>query len=168
MPSDRISIMTYRSSLLIRRPSAFRTFSVAIGVSAAAMLLFILSADRASATDVRGQAASRPCASSDAEFDPSTDVHALDRYRDAIAQLLKQEKFGDLDCVADAARAGKTRFAGGAWKVANIYEGLDSPRPGHPTHEDWQQHLDLIERWTHTNPQSITAPIALAESYVSY
>lgn len=168
MLSDWTSIMPYRSSLLIRCLSAFHTFSVAIGVSTAAMLLFMLSAARASATDVRGQAASRPCASSDAEFDPSTDVHALDRYRDAIAQLLKQEKFGDLDCVADAARAGKTRFAGGAWKLANIYEGLDSPRPGHPTHEDWQQHLDLIERWTHTNPRSITAPIALAESYVSY
>lgn len=161
--------MTYRPGSLIRLQSAFRIFNVAIHVLAVAMLLPVISTGAgANATDAKGQAASASCAFSDSEFDPSADVHALENYRDAIAKLLTQEKFEELDCLADAARAGKTRFSGGAWKLANIYAGLDSPRPGHPTQEDWQQHLDLIERWTHTNPQSITAPIALAESYISF
>jgi hypothetical protein len=162
-------IMNRCSCSLIRIQSAFRTFAVAIRISAIAMLLLMLphraSADAAA---TKTQAASRQCAFSDTEFDPGTDVHALDRYRDAIAQLLKQEKFGDLDCVADAARTGKTRFPGGAWKLRNLYIGLEEPRPGHATQEDWLQHLDLLERWTHRNPQSITAPVALAEAYASY
>ena len=116
------------------------------------MLLLMLTAARASATDSKGQAASRSCAFSDAEFDPSTDVHALDRYRDAIAQLLKQEKFGDLDCVADAARAGKNRFAGGAWKLANIYEGLDSPRHGTFGRQDTPSELNPQPRDTDSTP----------------
>jgi hypothetical protein len=161
--------MNFHPCLLIRLQSAFRTFDVTIGVPTAAMLLLMLSyAASASASDAKGQAASPPCAFSDTEFDPGTDVHALDEYRDAIAQMLRQEKFADLDCLADAARSGKTRFPGGGWKLRNLYIGLENPRPGHPTQEDWQQHLELIERWTRTNPQSITAPIALAQSYIGY
>jgi len=161
--------MNYHPCSLIRLQSAFRTFNVTIGVPTAAILLLMLShTASASASDAKGQTASGRCAFSDAEFDPSTDVHALDEYRDAIAQILRQEKFADLDCLADAARSGKTRFPGGGWKLRNLYIGLEEPRPGHPTQEDWQQHLELIERWTRTNPQSITAPIALAQSYISF
>ena len=117
--------MTYRSSLLIRLQTAFHTFSVAIPISGVAMLLLLLAhSASADSTGAKGQAASGPCAFSDAEFDPATNVHALDDYRDAIAQLLKPEKFADLDCLADAARAGKTRFSGGSWKLDNIYFGL--------------------------------------------
>lgn len=147
----------------------FRAVSVAIRVSSAALLLVVLCHDaRAVAADGKAQSAVRPCAFSDAEFDTATDVHALDEYRDAIAQLLKQENFAELDCLADAARIGKARFPGGAWKLRNIYIGLDSPRPGHPTQEDWSRHLELVERWGQQNPGSVAAPIVLAESYVSY
>jgi len=131
-----------------------------------AVLLLICGGTLAVAAD--GNEKAHACAFSDAEFDPATDVHALEKYKDAIAQLLKQEKFADLDCIADAARKGKARFSGGAWKLANFHSGLDSPRPGHATQEDWSQHLDLIERWSSQNPRSITARIALAESYVSF
>jgi hypothetical protein len=44
-------------------------------------------------------------------------------------QLLGEEKFEELDCLADTARSGKTRFPGGSWKLRNIYIGLDSPSP---------------------------------------
>src|ERR1035441_7850947 len=74
----------------------------------------------------------------------------------------------DLDCLADAARAGKTRFSGGGWKLRNIYIGLDSPQPGHPTQEDWLRHMELVQLWGKRNPSSVAAPIALAESYASY
>jgi hypothetical protein len=108
------------------------------------------------------------CAFSDEEFDPVTDVRAFEEYRDAIAGLLKNEEFAELDCIADAAREGKTRFSGGDWKLHKFYTGLDEPRPGHPTQEDWQEHFRLLGRWRKQNPQSITAQIALAKSYVSY
>ena len=138
-------------------------------VTGAALFLFVLcQANQALAADGAGTHAAQPCALPDAAFNTAIDVHALDEYADAIARLLKQEKFSDLDCIADAERAGKSRFSGGAWKLRYTYIGLDSPRPGHPTQEDWKKHIQLIERWRDSNSHSVTARIALAESYVSY
>lgn len=131
-------------------------------------LFSIMSSRAALATDANGSAEARPCGFSDAEFDPVTDVKALDEYEDAIAQLLKQEKFSELDCVADKARAGKSRFSGGAWKLVEIYAGLEKPRPGHATEEDWHQHFVLLDQWQTSNSKSITARIALAWSYIDY
>jgi hypothetical protein len=140
--------------------------TVAVG-GATLLLLLLVQAPKAGADD-KAKATAARCTLSDADFDTAADVHALDEYRDAIAQLLKQGDFAQLDCLADAARAGKTRFSGGAWKLRNIYIGLEEPRPGHPTQEDWSQHFELLERWQKQNPSSITVPIALAESYVRY
>jgi hypothetical protein len=108
------------------------------------------------------------CSDFDADFSPETNVHALDEYQEAIAQLLKDQKFSELDCIADSARISKARFSGAAWKLRNVYLGLNQPRPGHPTEEDWRKHLQLVDRWTKKNSQSTTARIALAESYINY
>lgn len=161
--------MSYRIWQLTRLDRRFHALAGGIRVAGVATLLLALSCGASAVVaDGKAQAAAPPCASSGPEFDTSTDVHALDEYRDAVAQLLKQEKFGELDCLADAARAGKTRFPGGAWKLRNIYVGLEAPRPGHPTEEDWRQHLELVERWASGKPRSITATIALSESYTNY
>jgi hypothetical protein len=142
-----------------------KTFALA---AAPLFLTAMLYASPAPATDRAGKGVARPCGFIDTAFDPATDVHALDNYRVAVAQLLKQEQFETLDCIADAARTGKTRFSGGALKLRNIFIGLDSPRPGHPTQEDWKKHLHLIEHWSDQNEHSSTARIALAEAYINY
>jgi hypothetical protein len=162
--------MTSRICRQMLTERAFRLFAVATrNVIPVFFLIFVLShAPNAAAADGKEKTSASPCAFSDAEFDTTTDVHALDEYRDAIAQLLKQEKFAELDCLADAARNTKAMFPGGGWKLRNIYIGLDSPRPGHPTQEDWSRHLELMERWTKQNPRSVTARIALADSYISF
>jgi len=161
-------MMTYCPCL----PRVNRTFhritAAARMVAVATLLAAFFHGAGASASDGKAQGAASPCAFSDAQFDTTTDVRALDEYRTAIAQLLKQEKFADLDCLADDARAGKTRFPGGGWKLRNIYIGLDSPQPGHPTQEDWLRHMELVHLWGKRNPSSIAAPIALAESYAGY
>jgi hypothetical protein len=132
-------------------------------------LLVLLFFRAANATAQDKQAPDAPsCAFSDTAYNPATDVHALESYQEAVAHLLKQEQFDELDCIADAARAGKTRFSGGAWKLRQLYLGLDRPRPGHPTEDDWREHLQRVERWRKQNPNSIAAPIVLAESYISY
>jgi len=156
--------------LLTRVDRTLHTFSsLTIRVASMGLLLLALPhGAKAAAADQKAAAAAPTCGFSDSDFDTATDVKALDEYREAMAQLLKQEKFEALDCLADAARAGKTRFSGGAWKLRNLYVGLDSPRPGHPTQEDWQQHMELVERWRQQYPRSITAPIAVAESLVRY
>ena len=135
----------------------------------ASFALFVIAlSSGAIASDAKGHKPAKPCSFSDARFDGTVDLHAVDEYQDALAQLLKQEKFTDLDCIADAARSGKTRFAGGSWKLHKFYVGLDTPRPGHPTQDDWKQHLKLVKRWVDDNPNSVTAPVVLARSYVSY
>jgi hypothetical protein len=126
--------MKCRLCSLTHPARTFQTVSAAIRMSSIAILLLILfHGVRAAATDRQGQSAARPCAFSDAAFDTATNVHALDEYYNAISQLLKEEQFVELDCLADAARAGKTRFSGGAWKLRQFYVALDSPRPGHPS-----------------------------------
>jgi hypothetical protein len=146
-----------------------RTLSATIRISSIAILsIVLLHGVPAAATDKPQQPTTQACAFSDTAFDPASDVHALDNFYNAVSRLLKEERFAELDCVADAARAGKTRFSGGAWKLRQFYVGLETPRPGHPTQEDWRHHLDLVERWKSNNPHSVTAPIVLAESYVSY
>jgi Domain of unknown function (DUF4034) len=99
--------------------------------------------------------------------DVSSDVHAIPNFTKAIDGLLKAEKFEQLDCLADSARSHKELFPGGMWKIHIIYGGLQRP-PLHPTSEDWETHLQLLQRWVSTRPQSITARVALAESYVNY
>lgn len=94
-------------------------------------------------------------------------IGAVPSYRDAIGALLEQERFAELDCLADAARAEKTRFAGGEWKLHSIYRGLDKPRL-HPTQKDWQQHLHRLAKWSATNPSSVTARVAEAEAYANF
>jgi hypothetical protein len=113
-------------------------------------------------------ATSGSCGFSDAALDTSADIHATWNYQNAIAELLKQEKFAQLDCIANGVRASKARFSGGGWKLRSLYFGLDQPRPGHPTQEDWRRHMALVEHWIQLRPRSITAQIALAESYVNY
>jgi hypothetical protein len=38
----------------------------------------------------------------------------LDEYQEAMAQLLKDQNFSELDCIADCARISKARFSGAA------------------------------------------------------
>jgi hypothetical protein len=162
-------LMTFRNCPSILRLQSFQILTLAARLSSLTVLtLMVFGGVSAKATEKPAQAAVKTCEFSDTEFDTTSDIHALDKYRDAVANVLKQEKFEELDCLADAARGAKTRFPGGGWKLRNIYLGLDGPRPGYPTQEDWQHHFELIEQWRVKNPNSITAPIVLAESYVTY
>jgi hypothetical protein len=112
------------------------------------------------------------CVLTDAETaglsgDASTDIHAVSDYSKTITGLLESGKFEQLDCLADSARSRKERFPGGMWKIHAVYSGLEKP-PRHATEEDWSTHLELLQRWVSTRPESITARVALAESYVNY
>jgi hypothetical protein len=99
--------------------------------------------------------------------DASTDIHAVSNYSKTISSMLKAGEFEQLDCLADSARSRKERFPGGMWKLHAIYNGLEKPLL-HATEEDWRAHMDLLQRWVSTKPESIAARIALAESYISY
>ncbi|MGO8794176.1 MAG: hypothetical protein ACLQLC_05085 [Candidatus Sulfotelmatobacter sp.] len=111
---------------------------------------------------------SLPCSLDGPQFDPAVTSRALGNYADTVAALLKEKRYVELDCIADSARSSKARFSGGAWKIRSIYMGLAWPRPGHPTEEDWKKHFRQLQDWNDERPNSATARIALAESYIEY
>jgi len=101
--------------------------------------------------------------------DTRNDVHATEKYGQAIRELLKERKFEQLEQIAATARSQKTRFAGGTWKLYVLYEALKQPAGG-PTAGDavWQSHLLTLHSWAVSHPDSVTARIALAEAFLNY
>jgi hypothetical protein len=167
------STLPRRASVVDRRPSrpsltrARRMLSAAFGLGGTVLMLILWTRPALAQPDQKATNAP-PCSTSVGRFDPSVDVNALNNFDNAIAQLLKEERFEELDCIADWARSSKARFSGGTWVLHNVYRGLATPMPGHPTEEDWLTHLQLLERWSEQKPDSITVPIALAKSYENY
>jgi Domain of unknown function (DUF4034) len=138
-----------------------------------ATLLFVSSILVISPVHATGQANNSPksqsaaCSTVDLGLDLSTDVQAIQSFDAVVAELFKQENFNELDCVADSLRLSKARFSGGASKLHIFYGGLSGPE-GHATDEDWKEYLEHAQRWVAAKPKSITARIALANSYVNY
>jgi Domain of unknown function (DUF4034) len=112
-----------------------------------------------------------PPIAGDLNADMKTDVHAGEKYDKAVQELLQQEKFAELDALAASARATKSRFSGGSWKLHGFYNALRGSSftaCGKATEAEWRTHLEKLKRWTSLRPQSITARVALAEAYVGY
>ena len=152
--------------------SSARSFSLRdSALRIASVFLLILAARTGAhglAVDTHTKSSAKPCTPVEVNFDDSTDVLGFDNFKSAIAQLLKEEKFEELDCLADSFRSSKARQSGGGWKLHTVYSGLDDPRVGHATDEDWRDHLGRLQRWVDAHPKSITARIALAKSYSGY
>jgi hypothetical protein len=102
--------------------------------------------------------------------DLSTDVRGSLDYIATVARMLKEEKFQELDCLADRSRSTKERFPGGMWTMHELYQGVSNPvqYPVHPTQEDWEALLQRLQGWLTARPKSITARIALASAYIGY
>ena len=102
--------------------------------------------------------------------DVSADVNAVSIYKETVAHILKEDQFGNVDCLASRARSNKERFSGGAWKLHELYKATSQPAqyPMHSTDEDWESLLQRLQRWETADPKSITAHVALAEGYVGY
>lgn len=149
----------------IQLPAPRRSHSIPI------ICLLLIVASGLATADV-AKAKPSPCALTDAELaglsgDASTDSHAMFNYAKTMYALLKAGEFEQLDCLADLARSHKETFPGGMWKIHSLYSGLAQP-PLHPTEEDWAAHIESLQRWASTKPDSVAARVALAESYVNY
>lgn len=110
---------------------------------------------------------SAACKASDPTLDDASDVQGVIQYEAVIQRLLSEQKFAELDCLADAARVSKARFASGAWKLHVFYGAINAPQ-GHATEDDWTTHLENLNRWVSAKPESITARVAFADAYTAY
>ena len=82
--------------------------------------------------------------------------------------LLSQEKFDELDQVADTVRASKSRFVGGSWKLRWLYVAVGDLPESAQSDTDWKAFITLLTKWVEKKPASITARISLAEAYINY
>jgi hypothetical protein len=99
------------------------------------------------------------------------DLNDADRHEQVVREMLRQEKFDELDAVASAERLQKKRFPGGGWQLHDTYLFISQPSASdgvEVTDADWQAHLIKLQRWVTMNPNSVTARVALADAYVKY
>lgn len=90
-------------------------------------------------------------------------------YATRLRTQLEQERFKVLDDVAAAERAGRTRFAGGDWRLHVFYAAIETPKEAVPSTETgWGDLLDQMKRWAAQRPDSVTAQVSLAYAYLNY
>jgi hypothetical protein len=105
----------------------------------------------------------------DLHADAATDLHAYEKYGAQIRAYLDQEKFDEIDVIADSVRSTKSRFAGGAWKLHKLYKGLSEPANARKASDGvWELQISRLKKWTAQKPESITARVALADAYAAY
>jgi hypothetical protein len=82
--------------------------------------------------------------------------------------LLRDQKFAELDRMAAAARKSKTRISGSTWQLTTFYMAVGQPRSGENiAPEEWTTHVARLQSWEKAMPQSVTAAVALAQTYVN-
>jgi hypothetical protein len=90
-------------------------------------------------------------------------------YERHIVALLAGGDYDQLEQESRDDRTGKGRAVGGTWRLFDFYEAATNPAT-HPreTEADWNAHLEAIKRWNSVRPESATARITLAGSYVNF
>ena len=90
------------------------------------------------------------------------------QYEKEIQLLLARDAFTELDAAADSARVSKDRVEGGTWKLFLFYGAAANPiSGGRATSAEWNQHVAKLQNWITARPRSITARVALAETYIN-
>jgi hypothetical protein len=89
-------------------------------------------------------------------------------FQTTVRNFFNQEKFTQLEEIADAARSQKSRFQGGAWKIHSFYGAMQSPGSLTATDAAWNAHMERLQRWIDFRPESSTPRVALAVSYLRF
>jgi hypothetical protein len=86
-----------------------------------------------------------------------------------VRQLYANENFVALDLAAYQARLGRERFPGAEWRLSVFYQTLLLPERGTQAGDpEWKLHLDRLQKWVKTAPDSMTARIALGAAWAEY
>lgn len=105
---------------------------------------------------------------------PKVDLAASRREFDDLTQevgkLVAKRDFKGLDEKAREFRESRARLIGGGWKIASFYYvlGLTPSNQNGKIVKDWKALIQFSKNWQRDLPQSITARIALARTYLDY
>jgi hypothetical protein len=122
-----------------------------------------------------GNISSSPAASSPADQSLTEKIIAVnqgdmeEQYVRTIRELVKERNFQELEKQAAQVRSTKARFEGGTWKLFTFYQGAAIPFSGRPVSEmESTVHIAILKSWISAIPESVTARVALAESYYDW
>lgn len=79
-----------------------------------------------------------------------------------VKLLLQQEKYDDLERMANDQRKKKARFPDGSWKLGSFYNAFTAPS------SDWNALFWHLDRWKTKYPKSITVKVATSGAWSSY
>ncbi len=151
-----------RSKATTRRAAAASTLRIGLAVSVAS--LAIISIRLNASADDRNAPKTQSSSS-------QPDLNDPDKHQQFVLNMLRHEKWEDLDAFVSRERTSKSRFPGGGWGLHSTYIALaDPPTPegNNATDAEWQAHAGRLLRWTIAKPDSITARVALAKFYLDY
>jgi hypothetical protein len=89
-------------------------------------------------------------------------------FQTSVRNLFNEAKFAQLEEIADAARSQKSRFPGGVWKLHSFYAVVQGPGSLTATDAVWNAHMQRLQSWIDSKPDSSTPRVALAESYLRF
>jgi hypothetical protein len=138
--------------------------SAPIPVSTVMQVIHAYGRERKTAPSVPEKPIAAPPAS------PSDELYDSDGpYQAHIAAILLKEDFAQLEKTAKQVRASRARIKSGVWKLFAFYDGIVNPLDGTSfTDSDWDARFAVIKKWIAAYPDSATAQIALADTYVGY
>jgi hypothetical protein len=100
---------------------------------------------------------------------PQTPLETESEYEHRIVGLLSRAEYDQLEQAARDDRQSKGRVVGGVWRLFAFYDAVTNPSTyPHETDADWSAHIEIIKRWNSLQPESATARIALAGSYINF
>ena len=102
----------------------------------------------------------------------STDPVSSENSKDiaaASSEALRARKYQYLEDISNKARENKERLLGGYWKLFQVYGGITTPNFGqNAAPSEWESHFARLDEWKRAMPDSITARVAMASSWVTY
>jgi hypothetical protein len=93
--------------------------------------------------------------------------YAAEVYSGIFYEALINRDFDLIDRAADEARESKEQTLAGVWKLERIYDGLEHPRDK-TSDAEWKRHSRLLREWMEKEPDSETAPVAVAASMFKF
>jgi uncharacterized protein DUF4034 len=121
------------------------------------------------AREYREQKRAQQAAQSAAQTRPvQNQADEQELFKQRIRFLILHQDYDGLEKMAAEARTSKARFAGGVWQLFVFYETFGESVVPNPTEVLWTNHLQALQQWMEARPQSITAPVAMAEALVAY
>lgn len=89
------------------------------------------------------------------------------RIRNEAITFLAKRDYRALDALAAQLRASTQTFARGDWPITLFYFDV-AELPDSATHSDWEMRMQLLRDWFESDPDSMTARVAMAYGLVGY